>query len=291
MKIISATYGGVNCTKELQSLVHDNMLCVRASNSIIGDPCVGTIKYLSVEVEVESFKLKDTVKEGDLLVLPKTNLKRLGVFYSNNNNPSIYKAISKSLATIEHAALGKADIITNVWNSIPDNPFPQVISWYNSSSHLTQLLQIMQCLYFAREIANYDYVSFLEHDVMYPEGYFDYGDFSSGNVLINMNYGGLCPLGWQQRKQDDEPFHQMTMVFNDAIKHCETILANAIVTNSGNIEPNTLKRVQWQSLNQCIHINHGMHFTSHNSIYDKQCTTAQHEYWGDYHEYLNLFPN
>jgi hypothetical protein len=176
-----------------------------------------------------------------------------------------------------------------MWEPMPENPFYQVRSWYQSQSHLNQLLQIMQCLYAAQETGEYDYVSFLEHDVMYPEGYFDFPEFERGSVLTNMNYGGLCINGWQERGQDDEPFHQMTMRFEDAIEHCLSILPNALKTNSGMIENQTINRIQWRSQNQAIHINHGVHFTSHNSIYRKDNLSLTHNYWGNHSDYTNLF--
>jgi hypothetical protein len=229
------------------------------------------------------------VREGDTLVYPKSENRKLGIFYSNNNNRKIWPAIYKSIDTIKEASEGVADIVVCTWENMPDVPFQQVRSWYTSQSHLNQLLQIMQCLYTAKSMGQYDYVSFLEHDVMYPKSYFDFPDFSNGQVLTNMNYGGVCKSGWQKRTQNDEPFHQMTMRFDDAIAHCLAILPNALVTNSGMIETQTLKRIQWDCPNQPVHINHGVHFTSHNSIYDKNNITLDHEYWGNISEYQNLF--
>jgi hypothetical protein len=138
-------------------------------------------------------------------------------------------------------------------------------------------------------MGKYDYVTFLEHDVMYTVGYFDYPEFENGVVMTNMNYGGINREGWQYRGQADEPFHQMTMKFDDAIQHCLDILPNALRTNSGMIETQTLTRKQWECDNQAIHINHGVHFTSHNSIYKKDNTYKNHPYWGEHSEYLHLF--
>jgi hypothetical protein len=249
----------------------------------------GVVKYLEIEGELGGNLFSESVREGTLLTLPRTKHNKLGIFYSNNNNPSIWPAIYKSLDTIKTAADGKADIVSCMWNPMPDNPFHQISSWYQSQSHLNQLLQIMQCLYSAKEMHDYEYVSFLEHDVMYPEGYFDFNDFESGKVLTNMNYGGINKDGWQHRGQSDEPFHQMTMRFDDAIKHCESILPNALRTNSGMIETQTMRRTQWEAPNQSIHINHGVHFTSHNSIYRKDNLYTEHPYWGNHSDYLHLF--
>ena len=109
-------------------------------------------------------------------------------------------------------------------------------------------------------------------------------------VFTNMNYMGLCEKGFQKRKQDDQPFHQMTMRFEEAITHCENILANALVSNSGLIEPQEgMVRRTWETKNPSVHINHGVHFTSHYSIYDSEKTQKTNKYWGSYTNYKNLF--
>lgn len=289
LKITKATYGGEDCTALIQSKVKGDKLIIRSSNDLIGDVRPGVVKYLQISGEYEGAPFAENIKEGTLVTLPKTKVNRLGIFYSNNNKREIWPAIEKSLDTIKIASEDKADIVTCMWNPMETNPFHQLQSWYTSQSHLNQLLQIMQCLYSAKEMAKYEYVSFLEHDVMYPKGYFDFEEFEEGKVLTNMNYGGINREGWQHRGQDDEPFHQMTMRFDDAIKHCEAILPNALRTNSGMIETQTMKRIQWKCENQAIHINHGTHFTSHNSIYKKTDTYLTHPYWGEHSEYLHLF--
>lgn len=289
MKVIKATYGGVDCTDVISKKVVGNQLIVRSNNDIIGDTAVGQVKFLEVELLTDKGPLFKRVAEGGILVYPESKVRKLGIFYSNNNNKKIWPSIYKSLNTIKEASEGVADIVTCMWEPMPENPFYQVRSWYQSQSHLNQLLQIMQCLYAAKETGEYDYVSFLEHDVMYPKGYFDFPDFARGSVLTNMNYGGICIDGWQERGQNDEPFHQMTMRFEDAISHCLAILPNALRTNSGMIETQTMKRTQWNCENQAIHINHGVHFTSHNSIYRKDNLSLTHNYWGNHSDYTNLF--
>jgi hypothetical protein len=286
MIIVRATYGGVDCKNVLQSKIISGKIVIRSNNDIVGDPAVGNVKYLEVEFEDGHVEV---VREGGTLVYPKSENRKLGIFYSNNNNHKIWPAINKSLETIKEASEGVADIVVCTWEHMPNVPFQQLNSWYKSQSHLNQLLQIMQCLYTAKTMGEYDYVSFLEHDVMYPKGYFDFPDFFSGEVLTNMNYGGVCMRGWQKRKQDDEPFHQMTMRLDDAIEHCLSILPNALITNSGMIETQKLKRSQWNCENEAVHINHGVHFTSHNSIYDKENLTEIHPYWGEHDKYKNLF--
>lgn len=283
MNITKATYGNVDCLEKIKSLIKNDRLILRADNSIIGDTQPGVVKHLEIEVD----GVLEKIKEGNTFVYPKSNTNRLGIWYSNDtkNHP----AVKKSLETIERVANGKADIITCMWNKIENNPFYEVHSWNKSSSHLNQLLQILQCIYVAKTINDYKYVSFLEHDVMYGEGYFDYPEFERGEVWTNMNYGGVNKDGWQNRGQNDEPMHQMTMRMEDAVEHFHNILGNALVTNSGLIEPQNLIRKQWESSSQSIHINHGSHFTSHFNIYQKHNTFKTHPYWGEHENYKYLF--
>lgn len=286
MKILKATYGGVDCTPQIQAKVNNKTLIIRASNYIIGDTNHGVEKYLELEIAYNDKISNHKIKENELFLFPKQTSNRLGIFYSNNNNPEIYPAIHASLNSIKKSSQGKADIITCMWQHDHFNPFPEFIAWTNTCSHLNQLLQIMQLLYKSREMGQYEYVSFLEHDVLYPEGYFDYPDFEEGKILFNTNFIGINTDGFQPLGQKDKPFHQMTMRFKDAIKHCENILPNALITNSGIIEPTNLIIEKWECKNPAIHINHGRHFTSHFSIYTKDIF-SYHEYWG---EHKNVWP-
>lgn len=287
MNIISAYYGGVDCTEVVRSKVRNGSLILRCDNNIIGDPAVGVHKQLVVNIDGKEYR----ANEGETLVYPKRQNKKLGVFYSNNTRPETFPAIRASLRSIEKAAAGKVDILTCMWNNEPENPFPQYIAWTKTFSHLNQLLQIMQLLYIARRVHNYETVSFLEHDVLYPEGYFDYPEILPGTVITNMNYMGINKSGWQGVPVKHEPFHQMTMRFDEAIKHCESILENALVTNSGLIEPqipNIIRR-KWNCINPAVHINHGGHFTSHFSIYSTTDIKDYDPYWGKHSDYLHLF--
>lgn len=288
MKILKATYGGKDCTQQIQNRVKNNELFVRVDNNIIGDPSIGQVKYLSVEWEFEGKKDKGEWRESTFCNIKHQTYNKLGIFYSNNVKPETQNTIKESLKTIEKASEGKADIMTCMWRHQEQNPFPQYIAWTQTFSHLNQLLQIMQLLYTARERNQYEYVSFLEHDVLYGEGYFDYPDFGDGEILCNMNYGGIKHDGFQERRQHDQPFHQMTMRFDDCIKHCETILPNALITNAGLIEPQTMKRTNWKSPNQSLHVNHGHHFTSHYSIYSNDVVKLN-KYWGHIDQYKHLF--
>lgn len=270
LKINKATYGGQDVTDVVQSHIKDGKLLIKAGNDIFGDTQAGVVKYL----EVDSSEGFDSVMENGYLSLPKSNINKLGIFYTNNNVP---KVVSESLHTLEKFR-DVADIMTCVWNPIPGNPFYEVGAMTKSSSHLNIIIQILQLLYTARETNKYNYVSFLEHDVLYPDGYFDFPEFSNA-VMTNMNYKGISANGWQKRNADHEPLHQMTMVFSEAINHFEKLLHQAIRLGGVLVEPN-IKRLQWKCVNPAVHINHGKHFTSHFSIYSKE-THETDPYWGD----------
>lgn len=287
MNISSAFYGGVDCTDVVKSRVRNGSLILRSDNNIIGDPSPGLMKMLVITIDGKEY----STPEGHMFIYPTPTNKKLGIFYSNNTRPETFPAIRASLKSIEKAAKGKADILTCMWNKEPENPFPEFIAWTKTFSHLNQLLQIMQLLYVAREINQYETVSFLEHDVLYPEGYFDYPEIIPGTVITNMNYMGINKEGWQGVPIKHEPFHQMTMRFDEAILHCESILANALITNSGMIEPqipNIIRR-KWNCIHPSVHINHGGHFTSHFSIYSTTDIKDVDPYWGVHKDYLHLF--
>ena len=289
LEIIKATYGGRDCTSQLQDKIISGKLIIRADNSICGDPAVGTVKNLYILTKINGINQEFSFKEGTLATIPKPKTDRLGIFYSNNINEKIYPAIRQSLKSIQLAAEGKADILTCMWKREPENPFYECISWTQTSSHLNQVLQVLQLLYTAKEIGGYKYVSFLEHDLLYAEGYFDYPDFDIG-VLANVNYIGMNRDGYQHLGQRDKPTSQLTMLFSDAINHFSSLLPNALVTNSGLLEPQ-IQMLEWSAKNPNIHINHGVHFTSHYNIYKKMDTYKYHDYWGNHENYLNLFPS
>lgn len=288
-KVNWATYGGANVTEIVRRMVKNDFLFFRVGNDIFGDPKPGEVKPFHMDCSLDDGNHRVVNRfEGEHVVFPERETRKLGVFYTYNP-PGCEVSIIKSLESIKKAATlyGKeVDVVTCVWQPIPANPFPEIISWTKTLSHLNQVLQILQCLYAARSMGQYDYVSFLEHDVLYPSWYFLYPDFAEGEVMTNMNYEGVCVDGWQPRKQHDQPFHQMTMRFNDAIRHLESILPNAIQNNSGLVEPQNHKRLTWESSFPAVHINHGIHFTSHFRVYGEP-TSKHHEYWGDCSKYFN----
>jgi hypothetical protein len=292
MKIIKATYGGVDVSEKLQSCVKNNKLFVRADNNLFGDTNAGVLKYLDVELEYNGEIHKSSTEENKMLIFPKNDIKKLGIFYSDNFDTNIRSCILASLQSIEKAALNKADIITNMWWPEPENPFLEIISTSQSRSHLNQVLQILQLLFTAQTIKNYEYVSFLEHDVLYAEGYFDYNHFDE-DYIINTNYIGMRKEGFQSVRQNDKPTSQITMKFDFALNHFLKILPNALMRNAGSLEPHWSDSIKYsfkvyKALNPNIHINHGRHFTSHFDCFyhDYQ---QNNDYWGNITKYNDLF--
>ncbi len=286
MKILRATYGQRDVTDTVKFLVKEGLLFFRVGNHVFGDPQPGTVKTFDLAYQIGDEQETLRVTEGEYVTLPKRTATRLGVFYTYNP-AGCETSILKSLESIKKASdFCGADVVTCPWKSIPGNPFTEVYSWTQTLSHLNQVLQILQCLYAARSMAKYEYVSFLEHDVLYPMDYFKFPVFSDGEVMTNMNYQGVCREGFQPRKQHDQPFHQMTLRFNDAIRHLESILPNAIHTNAGLVEPQNHTRLTWESQNPSVHINHGIHFTSHYCVYGN-ATSADHPYWGNCKQYFH----
>ena len=152
MNIIKASYGNVDCTAKVKSLVKSGSLILRSDNNIIGDPNVGQAKSLVINIDGKEY----ITPEGGLFIYPASNNKKLGIFYSNNTNPQTFPAIRASLKSIEKAAKGKADILTCMWNHDAENPFTEYIAWTKTFSHLNQLLQIMQLLYVAKQVNQYE---------------------------------------------------------------------------------------------------------------------------------------
>lgn len=272
--ITKATYGGRDVTGLLNSKVKNNQLRVKASNDVFGDPAPGQFKYLEVEYQ----GVTKRIPEGSFLSLPDSDVKKLGIFYTNNNVDKVVKASLDTLTKFN----GKADILTCTWKHIEGNPFYEAMAMTKSSNHLNIVIQILQLLYVAKSSGNYDYVSFLEHDVLYPDGYFDYPEFEDG-VITNMNYMGICASGFQKRMAAHEPLHQMTMRFKDALVHFENLFKEAIANGQVLLEPE-MRRGKWECVNPAVHVNHGKHFTSHYTIYG--AGNIEHDpYWGDFKDW------
>ena len=200
---------------------------------------------------------------------------KLGLYYTNNNIPKIIDYTLQNLA--EYSNL--VDIKTCSWSPIPNNPFPNIFAMTTSRNHLNIVVQILQLLYSVSR-DQYKYVLFLEHDVIYPKEYFVFPDFDDG-CLMNLNYIGLCELGFQSLRAVHRPLHQTIMLYDDCVQYFEKLAIKAIKHNIVIIEPADSQHT-WECPVPPIHINHGKNFTTHFEIYKRQCSTLN-KHWGIYH--------
>jgi len=281
LRILEATYGSGDCgadvTAQLEALVRNGRLNFTVSNSMFGDPCPNQVKTLHITYQLPGDYSEYTheVPEHRVVWLPNTGSKNVGIFYTNLSVPSKY--LTRVLRQLEKAR--NVDIITCPWHPIHDNPFPELDWFYHVPHHLTILLQILKLLHTAQDIGSYEYVFFLEHDVLYPEEYFDIEPFDE-DVLSNINYIGLNEKGFQPKHWDHQPLHQLTMRLPAAIDHFTSLLPIALTVGNVVLEPNGRTWATRRSPQPAVHINHGNHFTSHFSIYSDDEIEEHHPYWG-----------
>lgn len=200
---------------------------------------------------------------------------KLGVFYTDNAFPEI---INLSLETLAKNVSDDVRIITCVNHHIETNPFEEIIVNNPVRSHYNIIEKILAGL---THCDDYQTVSFLEHDVLYPEGYFDYPEFK--NAMYNNTYIGIKMSGFQKKLPCQLPLHQMVMTREFALQHFQDLLGPS-KNQSVIVEPRTDER--WDSKYPAVHMNHGRNFTSHFNCYSKE-TTDRDAYWGYYMDILN----
>lgn len=224
----------------------------------------------------------------------KYEAKILGCWYSNNGiNPKIIKS---SLDSIKRAkdCYSNAQIRTCNWSHIEGNPFKEYISLYKMGVHLGIILQILRIFYEEDKWGNkYDIVSFLEHDVLYPEDYFHrvnmaFHDASAPLTVVNLDYIGMNQTGWLDVIQRDEPMHQLSFRTSIIKEHFDLLMKEAIM--NGNVflegEEYASVKIPFKGKEPACHINHSKHFTSHFNCYAKNSNgKVNHPYWGNYKQY------
>lgn len=282
MRILKATYGSGDCvldvTERLQGLVKNGRLSIVVSNSLFTDPCPGKVKTLHFAYELpgsSQFYSQETTENGTVIA-PLLGDNRIGIFYTNNTVPPKY--LDRVLRQLEKAA-SDVDIITCPWHPIEGSPFPELPWFYHVSHHLTMTLQILNLLYKAEELGDYKYVFFLEHDVLYPEGYFEIEPFSE-DVLETTNYIGLCEEGFQPVHPSFQPLHQLAMRLPVAIEHFTSCIRASLGDPNFSLEPQGRTWAKRESAAPAVHINHGRHFTSYSSFFSKDEVEKTHPYWG-----------
>jgi hypothetical protein len=216
----------------------------------------------------------------------------LGCWYSNSGiHPKI---IRSSLDSIKKARDSYKDvnIVSCNWEHIKDNPFEEHITLYKMGVHLGIILQILRIFYEEEKKGNkYDAVSFLEHDVLYPEDYFhrvEEGFRSNPQTVINLDYIGMNQTGWLDVIQRDEPMHQFSFQYSSALKHFDLLLKRAVMDGNVVLEANKYSaiRIPFKGDKPSCHINHSKHFTNHYDCYSKNSNgKVIHPYWGDFKKY------
>ena len=235
---------------------------------------------------------------------------RLGIFYTCNYNGLMKPLLKSVLKRLKKVSDNKIDIISSVWQPIKNNPFPEYISPYTRVNDINLCLQILSLLSIYGESQKYKYVSFLEHDVFYPDDYFDYPDFST-NVLLNPYSIGLNKFGYINKKKkfkhqiideegmSDMPLFLTTMNFNFAVFHFTKCLfnqLNPINDNKPCFEPieefNKKNYTIYKAKNPVLHIDTGWNYSHHFEIfYDKKMNDVypKHKYWGEAKKYDKFF--
>jgi hypothetical protein len=286
MRIIKAIYGSSkgqkDVTAEARGLVKDaERALFYVSNGPFGDPCPYDKKQLSFTYEHGGIEKHIIVDENKLLVAPESTNRSLGIWYTNNDvEPWVLRNSLHQL----HKARG-VDILTCPWHPIAGNPFPERLFPYRQGSHLSICLQILSMLSLARVVKVYDRVFFLEHDVLYPEDYFDMPEIPNP-LMVNDRYIGMSMHGYQMDKDDHEPLHQMVMGHEFALRHFHTLLDSYLRGDGMNLEPED-KRVRRHTKTPAIHVNHGRHLTSHFATY-RPATVVDAPYWGVYNQWWGV---
>jgi len=293
--IKKAIYGTAETFIDVTSRLQENLISkktIPVNNYYFGkDPCPGSVKNLTITLNSGK---EHTFSENSICILESLNedfhtINKLGIFYTNNKiNKTVTEA---SLTSIKKAKDTTKNVTIIVCPQEPGRQsyFPEVESMFKSSNHANIVSQILQALNMVKKYPNYKYVSFLEHDVLYPENYFDYSNLEIDNgrdCVWNDNFIGLCKDGFQKKIQNDTPLHQMTMKYNFAINFFEKLLLTYLRGEYESLEPSI--RCSYTNSLPSVHINHNKPFTSHFNIYSKS-PTKNNEYWGSCEQFTNLF--
>jgi hypothetical protein len=225
----------------------------------------------------------------------------VGVWYTDNTAPA--RLLTASLAGIDEARRQcwrhDVSVVACGWEKpewVPAGIAFVRFSGERRRSHATIVAQIIEAL---GVVSLGDAVCFLEHDVLYPAGYFQrVGDAFAGNpgpVVSNLDYIGLSAEGWQPVKERHEPMHQLSMRTGFALANLKRAARDAD-TGSALLEPQG-DRSDWVripatsglGLIPAVHVNHTAgRFTSHGDVCYAAASTTNHPHWG---EAKNLFPH
>jgi len=253
-------------------------------------------------------------QEFGTITKPLNNQWILGVWYSDNTAPvQLLAASIKSVFIASDQCWGHGvTVVICTWQeptqfmlslkeaNISLDVHLIVIQYKGEKvrSHATIVKQIKQSI----ESATYGYfppdaICFLEHDVLYPENYFQkVGDAFATNpnvpVVSNLDYIGMNAQGFQPIKERHEPLHQLSMRWNFALENLERA-AKESESGSALLEPQG-DRYSWLRLPATtglglipsVHVNHSSgRFTSHGEVCYGPALATYHKHWGDYKKF------
>lgn len=218
-------------------------------------------------------------------------LKILGVYYTHS---SILAALQEhNLLRIKRMieATPGADYIASVWQPTPLLPLEkQQKSFFKQYGHMNIALQIYRALL---SKPGFNYVAFLEHDVLYHHNYLNTlaEHYQQGwDGISYQSFIGLNGKGFQKLTQQDEPMSMLSMPYDKAIELMKNKIEYYVTHGSGCIEPDDKSRMLKVKGEDNVHVNmnetkHSHHLTSHYNVYSKTETTDFHRYWGSAKQY------
>lgn len=221
-------------------------------------------------------------------------LKILGVYYTHSNlHLGLQEQNLMRIKRMIEATPG-ADYIASVWKPTPFlPPEKQQVSFFKNNGHMNIALQIYRALLSKQ---GFNYVAFLEHDVLYHHNYLNTlaQNFQQGwDGISYQSFIGLNAKGFQKLNQQDEPMSMLSMTYPKALALMKSKIDYYVTHGSGCIEPDDKSKMLKVRGEDNVHVNmnetrQSHHLTSHYNIYSKTDVTDTHKYWGSHTKY-NFF--
>ena len=236
---------------------------------------------------------------------PRPELKRqriLAVWYSDNSAPKPLLEYSLKSVTAAAGRSLRHDVTVSqcAWDPYIGPGYPKTSSAYRGAhrrGYDTLVAQIEQAV--SQAVADgeaYDAVSFCEHDTLYPADYFDrIGDALAANpaapVVSNLECIGLNATGWQKLREQHEPLHQLTLRWDEYVKHIGWARAAVAGGRPVELEPKSDKAT-WTRVGSpvgmaSVHVNHtaGRNTTHGEVCYEPVGYSLWHPHWGPAQEW------
>ena len=284
---------------------------IRANNDLVGDVAPGKRKILNVTIECDGQTETHIIKEGKQFIWPKENRKdHLVVFYSHvdprkdrRQGHFVSYCLKRLLDVVPDNVMVRGGLI----HDYPSISHPNFANYEpifrEGNGHAMILQQVYRTLLAVRgDGYTPKYVSFAEHDALYPPEHFEFEDFKQ-DVLINENHIGFTRDGFQKNQTSVTwPTFAMTMKYEYAVEYFKNRLHYFMQDPAyyGLVEPHTEHHFNvledWTEMCKkglaCTHITrkteapilhlwNGKHTTSHYQTYPKDEYLSSAPYWGD----------